>query len=358
MSLSAYSPTTWFNKPAITTPANASRMNKIEQGIKAVTDAVIAGTSLASLVSVAGSTVKLLKARVTGDAQDRLQVTSDGRIVGVADATIDPATLTSGQWVLHQGATTSQDGLVIIGSSSGTPGNLLLLRDKNLAPIVGAGAAGGWKVFGDHLGVYNGGDIFNPWWDAGPDGTMRVNKGDPAGGVGVIALGNCTTIPTANPDGTHTVNGQTTIGGTVEWTIGNRKYVRGADGWQARVGNVESVLVVKAGTLATGNIPQRIPLPVNMSVESVAATVNTAPTGAALILDVLYGSAYTGGALSIYTTTANRPTIAVSTNGATAAVPDFPACAAPGYLIVNVAQIGSTVAGADLTVLIRLRQTS
>jgi len=80
------------------------------------------------------------------------------------------------------------------------------------------------------------------------------------------------------------------------------------------------------------------------TITNVRASVGTAPTGASIICDVLKNGT------TIYTTQSNRPTIAVSTNTATANNPDITSINASDYLTVNVAQIGSTVAGADLTV--------
>lgn len=78
---------------------------------------------------------------------------------------------------------------------------------------------------------------------------------------------------------------------------------------------------------------------------SVRAAVGTAPTGAALIVDVKKNGT------SIWaTTTGNRPTIAISGFTATGGAPDT-AFIDPGeYFTVDVLQVGSTIAGADLTV--------
>lgn len=80
-------------------------------------------------------------------------------------------------------------------------------------------------------------------------------------------------------------------------------------------------------------------------ISKVRASVGTAPTGAALIADVKLDGT------SIYaTTTANRPTIAVSTTTALGGTPDTVAVPAGSALTFAVTQIGSTVAGSDLSV--------
>lgn len=106
--------------------------------------------------------------------------------------------------------------------------------------------------------------------------------------------------------------------------------------------------VTGAVTATTGK--SRIYLEGNYTVETVRAAVNTAPTGAALIVDV------NKNGTTIYTTQTARPQIAVSTNSANGNSPAVTTFAAGDYITVDVDQIGSTVAGSDLTVTIRLRR--
>lgn len=77
---------------------------------------------------------------------------------------------------------------------------------------------------------------------------------------------------------------------------------------------------------------------------SVRATAVTAPTGATLIVDV------NKDGTTIFTTQASRPTIAISGNTNKVTNPDVTTIADGSYLTVNVDQVGSTVAGSDLTV--------
>jgi hypothetical protein len=55
------------------------------------------------------------------------------------------------------------------------------------------------------------------------------------------------------------------------------------------------------------------------------------------------------GGTTIFTTQANRPTITAGGNTATG-VPDVTAWNAGEYLTVDISQVGSTTAGANLTV--------
>lgn len=80
-----------------------------------------------------------------------------------------------------------------------------------------------------------------------------------------------------------------------------------------------------------------------LSISKVRASLGTAPTGSSAIIDVLKNGT------TIFTTTANRPTIAASSNTATSGTPDITSVASGDYLTVSIAQVGSTVAGADLT---------
>jgi hypothetical protein len=81
------------------------------------------------------------------------------------------------------------------------------------------------------------------------------------------------------------------------------------------------------------------------TITGVRASVGTAPTGAALIVDI------NKNGTTIFTTQANRPTIAAAANtsGNVTAI-DITTVAAGEFLTVDIDQTGSTVTGADLTV--------
>jgi hypothetical protein len=81
-----------------------------------------------------------------------------------------------------------------------------------------------------------------------------------------------------------------------------------------------------------------------LTIRSIRASVGTAPTGATLIVDV------NKNGTTIFTTQSRRPTIAISANTAKVTNPDVTTLADGDYLTVDIDQIGSTVAGADLTV--------
>ncbi len=82
---------------------------------------------------------------------------------------------------------------------------------------------------------------------------------------------------------------------------------------------------------------------------SILAYVRTAPTGATLIFDI------NKNGTTIYTTQSNRPTIAVSTNSVAASVPDVTTLSQDDRLDLDADQVGSSVAGADATVIVNMR---
>lgn len=88
------------------------------------------------------------------------------------------------------------------------------------------------------------------------------------------------------------------------------------------------------------------------TIAGVVATVGTAPTGSAIIVDV------DKNGTTIYGTQANRPTIAAGSNSASGGNPSVTTVTTGDYLTVDIDQIGSTVSGSDLVVVIRLRRTS
>lgn len=102
----------------------------------------------------------------------------------------------------------------------------------------------------------------------------------------------------------------------------------------------------KAGTLTVANGTHRIynDSGATLTIKSVRASVGTAPTGAAIRVDINVNGT------TIFTTQGNRPNIAVSTNSSKVTNMDVTTIADGNYFTVDVDVIGSTVAGADLTV--------
>jgi len=84
-------------------------------------------------------------------------------------------------------------------------------------------------------------------------------------------------------------------------------------------------------------------------VNGVRVSVGTAPTGTSLIVDIKVNG------VTLFTTQANRPTVAVGalTSGYVTNM-DVTSVAAGAYMTVDVAQVGSAVPGSDLTVQIEV----
>lgn len=101
------------------------------------------------------------------------------------------------------------------------------------------------------------------------------------------------------------------------------------------------------GTLDTATGAARIynDTGVTLTIRSVRASVGTAPTGASILVDIDVSGT------TIFTTQANRPAIAVSTNTSGKVTNmDVTTIADGSYFTVDVDQVGSTIAGSDLVV--------
>jgi hypothetical protein len=99
------------------------------------------------------------------------------------------------------------------------------------------------------------------------------------------------------------------------------------------------------GTLAVGtDKAPTIVAPCTLTIVKVKIVVKTAPTGASLIMDV------NKAGTTIFTTQGNRPTITAGNTQADSGTPDVTALAEGDKLTIDIDQVGSTIAGADLTV--------
>lgn len=105
-----------------------------------------------------------------------------------------------------------------------------------------------------------------------------------------------------------------------------------------------------AQTVKTG--VSKVPLLGSGTIVAVKGYLNTAPTGATFITDV------NKNGTTIYGTQANRPTWALSANAATVGAHSVTTFVANDVLSVDVDQIGSTVAGSDLTVVVYCLRTA
>ncbi len=190
----------------------------------------------------------------------------------------------------------------------------------------------------------------------GLGGAAVLNVGT---GAGTVAAGDDSRITGAQQRSTLTVKGDlyaaTGSGAVTREPVGSDGQVLTAASGQStglawttptyqvvfpfsRAGDVS----VQAGTARLYNDTGR-----TLTIQAVRASVGTAPTGQDLIVDVDVDGT------TIFTTQANRPTIADGTN-TSGKVTDADVVALPDghYLTVDVDQVGSGTAGADLTVTI------
>lgn len=103
-------------------------------------------------------------------------------------------------------------------------------------------------------------------------------------------------------------------------------------------------------TAVVGKVKGSAPVLYACEVVDVRLAADTAPTGAALIADVWKNGT------SIYTS-GTKPQLAISSRVSVASVPPATSLAAGDRLEVEIEQIGSTVAGSEITFSIRTRAT-
>lgn len=114
--------------------------------------------------------------------------------------------------------------------------------------------------------------------------------------------------------------------------------------WAFRVAGTLSVLADAPGAA------YYLQTPFAAAIDEVRVHVGTAPTTQAVIVDV------NDDGTTVFTTQANRPTIAATTTDATSGAADGGANVAKDSVItVDVDQVGTGTAGSDLTVLVRGR---
>jgi len=200
-----------------------------------------------------------------------------------------------------------------------------------------------------------------PGGDAGQWGSILNDFLDVAHNTdGTLKSGATATDPTA-----VRTSGDQTIGGIKTFTASpvvptpststqaaNKQYVDTAVSGATHTLTFSLSAYFKQGTLTTSTGTIRLPIDGTYTIVGTRLMVGTAPTGAAIIVDV------NKNGTTIYTTQGNRPTIAASANsGGPGSTPDVTSLAAGDYLTVDVDQVGSTVAGADLTVTVIVSKT-
>lgn len=121
-----------------------------------------------------------------------------------------------------------------------------------------------------------------------------------------------------------------------------------ANGWQSVGSSSATIAYRRPGTVSVSSAGTGLRLPYAITIIGVAVSVDTAPTGADLIVDV------NRNGTTIFSDQSQRPKVAAAaTFGGETFGMTTKTAAAGDRLTVDVDQVGSTVAGAELTVFIR-----
>jgi hypothetical protein len=144
--------------------------------------------------------------------------------------------------------------------------------------------------------------------------------------------------------------GTPAAGTSVEWTTdGATLWMKDDSGQKRLIGPNAEPHSFSKGTLTVGAGTFKLPIAGGtFLIASIAAMVGTAPTGASLILDVNKNNT------TIFGTQGNRPTIAAGTTTATVGANSVTTVTTGDAISIDIDQVGSTVAGADITIVIRL----
>jgi hypothetical protein len=111
---------------------------------------------------------------------------------------------------------------------------------------------------------------------------------------------------------------------------------------------VRYITLGRYGVLTATAGSDRLYIPYSCTITNVYASVSTAPTGASIVADV-----HKGGA-TLFSTQGNRPTITATNFTDTSSAPDVTAITANDYLTLDIDQVGSTIAGADIRVVLEV----
>lgn len=108
------------------------------------------------------------------------------------------------------------------------------------------------------------------------------------------------------------------------------------------------------GTLSTQTGTDIISFPDDVTIDRVDLVVATAPTGAAIIVDIERSTDSGANWTTIFTNQANRPQIAAGSKVGQTTTIDVPSATGNSHLYrAVIEQIGSTIAGSDLSIMMR-----
>lgn len=208
------------------------------------------------------------------------------------------------------------------------------------------------------------------------DLAAKVDDTEKGAASGVATLDSGTKVPVSQlPDATTTTKGIVQLAGDLAGTAAaptvpglTGKISTSEKGQPNGVAGLDGSGKIVPGQLAAANITKLVPysytgtvavttgtfrlyndMGASWTISGVRASVGTAPAGASIVIDV------NKNGTTIFTTQANRPTIAAAANtSGNVTNMDVTTVAAGEYLTIDIDQIGSTTAGADLTVQIEV----
>lgn len=110
------------------------------------------------------------------------------------------------------------------------------------------------------------------------------------------------------------------------------------------------------GTLTTQTSKDYKDIPDNITIQRVDLMVDTAPTGAAIIVDIERSTDSGGSWTTIFTGGTNRPQIAAAARVGNTTTIDVASGTKNAHRYrAKISQVGSTIAGADLTVTLKAK---
>jgi len=317
----------------------------------------LAGTSYANRILIEGCTFGQMTAAGIGGCSDAWSIISCefnplyGGVAGGIDASAasDGVTI-AGCWF---GNVTAGGGWQVKFAGNGLTmfGNFVGGQATTTGLLIAANACKGMHVSGN---------------DFVSCGTASIDFGATTSHTGVVIVGNANTssgamagtIPTGVgcivEDGTTVHLPHVTITGGAISGITDLAVADGGTGASSAAAARVNLAIPREAVFASSGAQTTVTgalrwyAPVALTISSVRASVGTAPTGACLIVDV------NKNGTTIFSGGTGRPWIAGSTNTATSTGMSTTALAAGDYLTVDVDQVGSTVAGSDLTVQVEM----